>query len=114
MEAKIHRLRFIASTTDKIQHQPWYEWLVINARHSNMAGATVFRGQMGFGGSSSIHTAKFWELTEKLPVVVEIIDDLDGLTVFFEQVKPELEAMGKGCIVTIEPVEILMNTSCKK
>lgn len=113
MENQIQRLRLIASTSDLIQHQPWYEWVVIKARSFNVAGATVLRGQMGYGGRSTIQSARFWELTEKLPVVVEMIDQTNVLNDFFEMVKPELEAMGKGCLVTLEPIIMLMNTSLK-
>ena len=35
------------------------------------------KGVMGYGSSSVIHSVKFWEITEKLPVVIEIVDEAE-------------------------------------
>ena len=45
-------------------------------RHANfdLAGATVLRGPMGYGRNSHIHRANLFEISEDLPIVVEIVD----------------------------------------
>lgn len=48
--------------------------LVFAACRYGLTGATVIKGIMGYGSSSVVHSEKFWELTEKLPVVLEIVD----------------------------------------
>jgi PII-like signaling protein len=102
------RMRIYASSTDKLDSHPVYESIVFKAKKMDIAGATAFRGVMGFGASSVIHTSKLWELTEKLPVVVEIVDDRDKVLFFFESIKPDLDKMTKGCLVTIEKVDVLL------
>jgi len=39
----------------------------------------------------SFHSYKFWELGEKVPVVVEIIDQSDEIKDFLNETKPMLE-----------------------
>jgi uncharacterized protein len=115
MEAKndMKLLRIFTSSTDKVRHTPLYEVIVYAAKRYGMAGATVIRGIMGYGSSSSVSSQKFWEISEKLPVVVEIIDSGEKIDAFFETVKPYLEMIRKGCIVTIEPVHVVFYKSGK-
>jgi len=108
-------LRVYTSSTDKLKHTPLYEMLVYAARRNGLAGATVHKGVMGYGGSSVVHSAKFWETNEKLPVVVEIIDESSKIEAFFDVIKPYLESVRYGCLVTIEDAKVLMyKTGSKK
>lgn len=101
-------MRIYASTTDKIDNKPVYETIIFAAKKMGLAGATAYRGVMGFGASSVIHSSKLWELTEKLPIVVEIIDEKSKIFSFFESIRPGLDKMSKGCLVTIEKVGVLL------
>ena len=101
-------LRIYTSSTDKLKHTPMYEMIVFAARRNGMAGATVHKGVMGFGGSSVVHSAKFWETNDKLPVVVEIIDESPKIEAFVEVIKPYLESVRYGCLVTIEEAQVLL------
>ncbi len=67
-------LRVFISESDKYQGKPLYEQIVLKARELNMAGATVLRGVLGFGADSRMHSAKLLELSEDLPMVIEIVD----------------------------------------
>jgi len=104
-------LRVYTSSTDKLKHTPLYEMLVFAARRNGMAGATVYKGVMGYGGSSVVHSAKFWETNDKLPVVVEVIDESAKIDAFFEVIKPYLESVRYGCLVTIENARVLLYKS---
>lgn len=97
-----------ASTTDKIGSKLLYQYLVELARDKGINGATVFRGIMGYGASSTIQSSRFWELTEKLPVVIEFVDKTKKLEQFYVEIEEELLNMPKGCLVTLEPTEILL------
>ena len=99
-------LKVYASTTDKIGHQLLYEHLVYLAKDSGISGVTVYRGVMGYGLSSSISSSKFWELTEKLPVVIELIDTIEKIEEFYRLIEKDLLEMPKGCLVTMEPVKV--------
>ena len=106
-------LKIYASSTDRIGSKLFYEFIVLEAQHFGCAGVTVFRGIMGFGPSSKISSSKFWELTEKLPVVIEMIDNTEKLERFYQHIEAELMDMPKGCLVTLEPIHIKLHKSGK-
>lgn len=102
-------LKIFASSTDKIGTKLLYEHIVERAMEKGLTGATVYRGIMGFGTSSKkISSSRFWELTEKLPVTIEIIDVTYVLENFYDAIAPDLKQMKKGCLVTLEPAKVLL------
>ncbi|HNW57574.1 MAG TPA: DUF190 domain-containing protein [Bacteroidales bacterium] len=106
---KAKRLRIYISSTDKFKHSPLYEVIVYAAREHGIAGATVLKGIMGFGSSSEIYTNKLWEVSEKVPLIVEFIDEPDKINDFFELIRPLCEEAGKGHIITMEETTILLH-----
>ena len=110
-EAKL--LRIFIGETDKIDHVSVYEKIVIEARKSGLAGATVFKGIMGFGGSSIIHTAKVLRLSEDLPLIIEIVDDINKIQDFIPVLDDIFEKAGVGGLITIEAAEIIKYTANK-
>jgi uncharacterized protein len=96
-------LRIFIGEDDRHDGHPLYEAIVLKAREQGLAGATVLRGPMGFGHSSRLHTAKILRLSEDLPIVVEIIDQVDKINAFL----PLLDTMVKGGLVSLEEVQIL-------
>ncbi len=113
-ESKALSMRIFISSTDKYDGKILHETLVFKAKESGLAGATVTKGILGFGASSVIHSYKFWEITEKLPVIVEIIDEKDKVLEFYESIKPILESMRYGCLVTTEKVDVILYKTGKE
>lgn len=100
-------LKIYASSTDKVGFNLLYEYLVELAKKKGISGVTVYRGIMGYGSNNSqIDSSRFWELTEKLPVVIEIIDKTEVLESFYKIIEQELLKMPKGCLVTMQSVDI--------
>lgn len=102
-------LKFYLSTTDLVDHKLLYEEIVRLAKKHGVSGATAYRGVMGFGKSSRILSSRFWELTEKLPVMIELIDKTDILESFYAEIEPVLLATPKGCLVTMHAVDIKLH-----
>ena len=102
------RMRIHASSTDKLGSKLFYQYIVELAREKGISGATVFRGIMGYGSSSTISSSRFWELTEKLPVVIDLVDLTPVLENFYTEIKAAIMEMPKGCLVVIEPVRVLL------
>jgi len=96
-------LRIFIGESDRHQHQPLYEAIVLKAREAHLAGATVLRGPMGFGKSSRLHTAKILRLSMDLPVVIEIVDSEEKIRDFL----PLLDGMLGGGLVTLEKVQVI-------
>jgi PII-like signaling protein len=110
---KVSVLRIYISSTDKDGHQPLYESLVFKARKQGLAGATAIKGALGFGASSVIHSYKFWEVTEKVPMIVEVIDNDERISAFYESIRSLLEEMPYGCLVIREKVDVWLKKSGK-
>ncbi|HEY2801703.1 MAG TPA: DUF190 domain-containing protein [Chthoniobacterales bacterium] len=96
-------LRIYLGESDRWQHQPLYEAIVMQARERRLAGATVLRGPMGFGAASRIHTAKILRLSIDLPLVIEIVDTEEKVKAFL----PTLDEMMGGGLVTLEKVKVI-------
>jgi hypothetical protein len=96
-------LRIHLGESDRWQHQPLYEAIVLKARELHLAGATVLRGPMGFGHSSRLHTAKVLRLSTDLPLVIEIVDTEEKINAFL----PVLDQMMQGGLVTMEKVRVI-------
>ena len=103
LEGEGFLLRIYLGEQDKWHHLPLYEAIVLKAREMGLAGASVFRGPMGFGANSHLHTAKILRLSEDLPILIEIVDKEEKINTFL----PELDKiMGDG-LVTLEKVHII-------
>ena len=96
-------LRIFIGESDRWEHKPLYEAIVLKAREAGLAGATVLRGPMGFGKSSRLHTAKILRLSMDLPLVIEIVDSEEKIQAFL----PALDAMMGGGLVTLEKVKVI-------
>ncbi|NOJ38104.1 DUF190 domain-containing protein [Bradyrhizobium australiense] len=96
-------LRIFIGEDDKFGGSPLYEAIVLKARESHLAGATVLRGPMGFGASSRLHTTKILRLSEDLPLVIEIVDSEDKINAFL----PTLDGMMTSGLITLEKVQVL-------
>lgn len=96
-------LRVFIGESDRWEHRPLYEAIVLKAREMHLAGATVLRGPMGFGKSSRLHTAKILRLSADLPLVIEFVDSKEKVDEFL----PVLDKMVTGGLITLENVKVL-------
>jgi PII-like signaling protein len=95
-------LRIIVGEDDEYDGRPLYEAIVLALREQGLAGATVYRGIMGFGASSVLHSAHVLRLSEDLPIVIECVDRAEAV----EAVLPVLDDMiGEG-LVTVERADV--------
>lgn len=97
------RLRIYVGESDRWEHGPLYEAIVLKAREQHLAGATVLRGPLGFGKSSRLHTAKILRLSTDLPILIEIVDAEEKIHGFLAQLK----TMVRGGLVTLEKVKVI-------
>jgi uncharacterized protein len=95
--------RIFIGEGDRFEGRPLYEEIVLKARETGLAGATVLRGPMGFGHSSRLHTTKILQLSEDLPLVIEIVDSPDRIQSFL----PLLDGMMGSGLITLEKVQVL-------
>jgi PII-like signaling protein len=96
-------LRIFIGESDKYNHKPLYEQIVLKARELNLAGATVIRGILGFGADSRLHTAKLLNLSFDLPIVIEIVDTQENL----DKLLPFIDKAVIEGLVTMEKVKVI-------
>ena len=96
-------LRIFIGESDRWHGKPTYEAIVLKARELGLAGATVFRGVMGFGADSRLHTYKILRLSEDLPMVIEIVDIQERIDALLK----EVDEMVKEGLITLEPVRVI-------
>lgn len=111
-EAKL--LRIFIGESDRIKGKSVYEEIVLRAREAKLAGATVTRGIMGFGANSIIHTSKLLTISEDLPLIIEIVDELNKIEKFVDIIHNIFEEANIGGLVTIEKAEVIKYISTKK
>jgi PII-like signaling protein len=102
-------LRIFIGESDKYEGKPLFQWIVLRARESGLAGATVLRGMMGFGAKSRIKTTSILRLSQDLPIIIEIVDAEDKLKSFLADID---YAISEG-LATYEKATILFYRSGK-
>ena len=106
--SKAKVLRFYVSSTDVVKHISVYEAIAVAAKEHGLGGATVYKGIMGYGTSSKLHSDKFWELIDKVPVIVEIVDTEENINSFLDVVLPWIKLLPKGCMVTCQDTNVIL------
>jgi PII-like signaling protein len=59
---------------DQYHGRPMYAAIVQLCLENGIAGATVVRCMEGYGVQHRLHTPRFLELTENLPLLIEVVD----------------------------------------
>lgn len=96
-------VRIFLGEADKWHHQPLSTALVERLRKDGFSGATVFHGVAGFGARRTLHSSHLLELSQDLPVVIELVEDPGRLPRLLEII----DELAPGRLVTSEPVKVL-------
>jgi uncharacterized protein len=62
---------------------------------------------MGFGANSRIHTAKLFDISSDLPIVIEIVDTEEKINAFIKIVEIFFEQSKSGGLITLEKAEVV-------
>ncbi len=98
-------LRVFVSESDRYEGRPLYQAIILEARNRGLAGATAFKGFLGYGVHSRIHSARFIRSGD-LPVMVEVVDTQERILFFLNVLKGML-AEG---LATLERVEVIRSS----
>jgi PII-like signaling protein len=93
-------LRIFIGEADLYEGQPLFRAIVLRAQQRHLAGATVFRGPLGFGRSSHLHETRALRLSFDQPIVIEIVDTDKAIRAFVG----EIEDLIGGGLITLERV----------
>jgi PII-like signaling protein len=86
---------------------PRYEWIVRTARREGLRGATVLKGFFGLSPGGAVLDGQTWSLSQKLPVIVELVDEAPRIEGLLAEIEP---AFDDG-VITLERAHVLVYRS---
>jgi PII-like signaling protein len=104
------RLRIYIGEASKHKGVSVYHAIVLKAKELGLAGASVFRGVEGFGANSRIKTSRILELSNDLPLVIDIVDSAE----YIDKLMPFLDDVVQEGLITIEDIHIIKYTAKRK
>lgn len=96
-------LQIFVGENDKHQGRPVYELIVERLRQLDIAGATVFAGELGFGATGHLHEASIRPWSHDRPMVVTVVDTEEATRHAIDGISG---LVTNGLIVT-SPVEVI-------
>ncbi|MFW5788110.1 MAG: DUF190 domain-containing protein [Bacillota bacterium] len=103
MVGKEKILKIYIGESDKWEGEPLFQELIKKFKEEGLAGATAITGVEGFGLNSRIKSSHIWQLSEDLPIIIEIVDKAEKI----DKIIPVVEKMVNEGLVTVEEVEII-------
>jgi len=97
-------LRIHIGADDRWEGEPLYEAIVKRARQLDLAGATVYRGVLGYGAQKRLHKHKAFALSHDDPVLVSVIDSEEKI----DKLLAAIDGMVTGgCLIAISDVTVV-------
>lgn len=96
-------MRIYLGEADQWKGEPLYQAIVKRLRMMDIAGATVYRGILGYGARGRTRREKRLGLSSDLPVMIAVVDTKEKL----DAALPEIEAMLEGGLIVFSDVETI-------
>ncbi|WP_457605853.1 DUF190 domain-containing protein [Nitratifractor sp.] len=96
-------MRIYLDNSDMHEGKPLWQMLMQKIKAEGLAGATLLKAAAGIGAHTELHTFEIWSLSQKLPVILEIIDEEEKVLAFLDKYDGMI---GEG-LVTLSDVEVL-------
>jgi uncharacterized protein len=103
IEGKAKLMRIFIGESDRWQDQPLYEALVRAMRANDLAGATVYRGILGYGAHRRVHKEKPLHLSRDCSIMISVVDTEEKLQSFL----PVVDKMVQEGLVVLSDVDII-------
>jgi PII-like signaling protein len=78
-EGQAKLLRVFLGEADQCHDEPLYEAIVKKLRMMEIAGATVYRGILGYGAKGHEHKKSFFHVSRDLPIMITAIDSAEKI-----------------------------------
>ncbi len=96
-------MRIYMGESDKWQGEPLYEAIVKRLRLMDLAGATVYRGILGYGVKGHTHKSGRLPFSHDLPVMVSVVDTEEKV----KQAIDAIESMMQDGIIILSDVDVI-------
>ncbi|HLG97057.1 MAG TPA: DUF190 domain-containing protein [Bryobacteraceae bacterium] len=84
-------LRVFIGEADKWHGEPLYDAIVKKLRMLEIAGATVYRGILGYGAKGHEHKKSFFHVSRDLPIMISVIDTPEKITAAVDAIESMLD-----------------------
>jgi len=84
-------LRVFIGEADKWHDEPLYDAIVKRLRMMEIAGATVYRGILGYGAKGHQHKKSFFHISRDMPIMISVIDSPEKIAGAAEAIEGMLE-----------------------
>jgi PII-like signaling protein len=91
MEGQARMLRVFIGEADKWHGEPLYDAIVKKLRMLDIAGATVYRGILGYGAKGHQHKQSFFHVSRDMPIMLSVIDSAEKIATAAEAIEGMLE-----------------------
>ncbi len=89
---------------DKWEGEPLYEAIVKRAAQLDIAGATVYRGVLGYGAHKRIHRHKTLALSSDDPIMISMVDEEAKINTMLAALETMVTG---GCMIAISDVTVV-------
>jgi PII-like signaling protein len=103
MRGTARLMRIYMGESDKWQGEPLYEVILKRLRLMDIAGATVYRGILGYGAKGHTHKSGHNPFSHQLPVVISVVDSEEKLAQAIDQI----ESMMQDGIIVFSDVDVI-------
>lgn len=101
---KAKMLRIHIGEDDRWEGEPLHEAIVKRARQLDVAGATVYRGVLGYGAHKRVHKQRSLALSKDAPILVTVIDEAEKV----DRLLAAIDGMvAGGCLIAISDVTVV-------
>ena len=90
-QGKARLLRVFIGEADKWHDEPLYDAIVKKLRMMDIAGATVYRGILGYGAKGHQHKQSFFHVSRDMPIMVSVIDSPEKVATAAQAIEEMLE-----------------------
>lgn len=103
LEGQAKMLRIYVGEADRWEGEPLHEAIVKRLRLLDLAGATVYRGILGYGASKRVRRGGLLHLSSDRPVMITVVDAEEKI----RRVIPVLDEMIRDGLLVLSDVEII-------
>ncbi len=101
--SKAKLMRIFLGEADRWNGEPLYDAIVKRLRMMDIAGATVYRGILGYGVKGHTHKQNLLNLSRDLPIMIAVVETEDKLT----QATGAVEEMLQDGLIVVSDVDVV-------
>lgn len=101
--AKAKMMRIFLGEADRWNEEPLYDAIVKRLRMMDVAGATVYRGILGYGAKGHTHQQNFLHTSRDLPIMIAVVETDEKLNA----AAAAIEEMLQDGLIVVSEVDIV-------